>query len=159
MVTSSRISAGGSHTDAASSNKVDQLAATLTDTRNHYQQYSDSMTRSHEYSEMAAYVQSNSAQINSNFDQQFANYVMQESGNAEAILSDTSSPEVAAERQKLAQSFVQDKMLPQIQAEYHGHRENLGQGMNDVAPVPGMENVNDHFDSNVKVIQNHENGS
>ncbi|EPB5915851.1 conjugal transfer mating-pair stabilization protein TraG [Citrobacter amalonaticus] len=159
MVTSSRISAVGSHTDAASSNKLDQLAATLTDTRNHYQQYSDSMTRSHEYSEMAAYVQSNSAQINSNFDQQFANYVMQKSGNAEAILSDTSSPEVAAERQKLAQSFVQDKMLPQIQAEYHGHRENQGQGMNDVTSVPGTENVNDHFNSNAKVIQNHENAA
>lgn len=159
MVTSSRVSAGGNHTDAASSNKVDQLAATLTDTRNSYQQYSDSMTRSHEYSEMAAYVQSNSAQINSNFDQQFANYVMQNSGNAEAVLSDTSSPEVAAERQKLAQSFVQDKMLPQIKAEYHGHKANLGSDMSHVAAVPGVENVNEHFNSNSNVIRDHENAA
>lgn len=159
MVTSSRLSANGSHTDATSSNKVEQLAATLTDTQNSYQQYSDSMTRSHEYSEMAAYVQSNSAQINSNFDQQFANYVMQKSGNAEAILSDTSSPEVAAERQKLAQSFVQDKMLPQIQAEYHGHKANLGNGMSDVAGVPSEESVTNHWNSNSDVIRDHENAA
>ncbi|ECC3607608.1 conjugal transfer protein TraG [Salmonella enterica subsp. enterica] len=159
MVTSSRLSANGSHTDATSSNKVEQLAATLTDTQNSYQQYSDSMTRSHEYSEMAAYVQSNSAQINSNFDQQFANYVMQKSGNAEAILSDTSSPEVAAERQKLAQSFVQDKMLPQIQAEYHGHKANLGNGMSDVAGVPSEESVTNHWNSNSDVIRAHENAA
>lgn len=50
-------------------------------------------------------------------------------------------------------------MLPQIQAEYHGHRENQGQGMNDVTSVPGTENVNDHFNSNAKVIQNHENAA
>ncbi|WP_447874819.1 conjugal transfer mating-pair stabilization protein TraG [Serratia fonticola] len=157
MVTGSRVSAGGSHTDAASSNKVEQLAATLTDTRNSYQQYSDSMTRSHEYSEMAAYVQSNSAQINSNFDQQFANYVMQKSGNAEAVLTNTASPEVAAERQNLAKSFVQEKMLPQIEAEYHGHRENLGNGMNNASPTPGVENVNNDWKMNSDVIRDHEN--
>ncbi|CND01181.1 conjugal transfer mating pair stabilization protein TraG [Yersinia intermedia] len=156
MVTNSRVSSGGSHTDAASANAIDQLAATLTDTRNSYQQYSDSMTRSHEYSEMAAYVQSNSAQINSNFDQQFANYVMQKSGNAEAVLTNTSSPEVATERQNLANSFVQEKMLPQIEAEYHGHRANLGGGMRDVAPVPGVDSVNNHWSSNSDVVQDHE---
>lgn len=159
MVTSSRVTAGGTHTDAASANKVEQLAATLSETQNSYQQYSDSMTRSHEYSEMAAYVQSNSAQINSNFDQQFANYVMQKSGNAEAVLSDTSSPEVAAERQKLAQSFVQDKMLPQIQAEYHGHKANLGGGMSQAASVPGEESVNNHWNENSDVIRDHENAA
>ncbi|HAV1569283.1 TPA: conjugal transfer mating pair stabilization protein TraG [Enterobacter hormaechei subsp. steigerwaltii] len=159
MVTSSRVTAGGSHTDAASSNKVDQLAATLTDTQNSYQQYSDSMTRSHEYSEMAAYVQSNSAQINSNFDQQFANYVMQKSGNAEAILSDTSSPEIAAERQTLAQSFVQDKMLPQIQAEYHGHKNAIGSGLSESLVMPSPGNVEKHFNDNSDVITAHENRS
>ncbi|EAW2451570.1 conjugal transfer protein TraG [Salmonella enterica subsp. diarizonae] len=159
LVKSSRVSAGGSHTDAASSNKLEQLSATLTDTQNSYQQYSDSMTRSHEYSEMAAYVQSNSAQINSNFDQQFANYVMQKSGNAEAILSDTSSPEVAAERQKLAQSFVQDKMLPQIQAEYHGHKTHLGSGMSNVAGQFGEDSVTNHWHSNSDVIRDHENNA
>lgn len=159
LVKSSRVSAGGSHTDAASSNKLEQLSATLIDTQNSYQQYSDSMTRSHEYSEMAAYVQSNSAQINSNFDQQFANYVMQKSGNAEAILSDTSSPEVAAERQKLAQSFVQDKMLPQIQAEYHGHKAHLGSGMSNVAGQFGEDSVTNHWYSNSDVIRDHENNA
>ncbi|MED9634467.1 conjugal transfer mating-pair stabilization protein TraG [Escherichia marmotae] len=159
LVKSSRVSAGGSHTDAASSNKLEQLSATLIDTQNSYQQYSDSMTRSHEYSEMAAYVQSNSAQVNSNFDQQFANYVMQKSGNAEAILSDTSSPEVAAERQKLAQSFVQDKMLPQIQAEYHGHKTHLGSGMSNVAGQFGEDSVTNHWYSNSDVIRDHENNA
>lgn len=156
MVTSSRVSAGGSHTDTVSSNKVEQLAATLSDTQNSYQQYSDSMTRSHEYSEMAAYVQSNSAQINSNFDQQFANYVMQKSGNAEAVLTDTASPEVATQRQNLAKSFVQEKMLPQIEAEYHGHRANLGGSMRGVAQTPGVDNVNDHWNSYTDVTRDHE---
>ncbi|EJF32214.1 conjugal transfer mating-pair stabilization protein TraG [Enterobacter sp. Ag1] len=159
IVKSSRVNAGGSHTDAASSNKLEQLSATLTDTQNSYQQYSDSMTRSHEYSEMAAYVQSNSAQINSNFDQQFANYVMQKSGNAEAILSDTSSSEVAAERQKLAQSFVQDKVLPQIQAEYHGHKANLGSGMSNVAGVPGEDSITNNWNTNSDAIRDHENNA
>lgn len=156
MVTSSRVSAGGSHTDTASSNKVEQLAATLSDTQNSYQQYTDSMTRSREYSEMAAYVQSNSAQINSNYDQQFANYVMQKSGNAEAVLTNTSSPEVATERQNLANSFVQEKMLPQIEAEYHGHKANLGGGMGGAAQSPGMDHVNNHWSSNTDVTRDHE---
>lgn len=156
MVTSSRVSAGGSHTDTASSNKVEQLAATLSDTQNSYQQYTDSMTRSREYSEMAAYVQSNSAQINSNYDQQFANYVMQKSGNAEAVLTNTSSPEVAKERQNLANSFVQEKMLPQIEAEYHGHKANLGGGMGGVAQSPSMDHVNNHWSSNTDVTRDHE---
>ncbi len=159
IVKTSRVSAGGSHTDATSSNKLEQLSATLIDTQNSYQQYSDSLTRSHEYSEMAAYVQSNSAQINSNFDQQFANYVMQKSGNAEAILSDTSSPEVAAERQKLAHSFVQDKMLPQIEAEYHGHKASLGSGMSNVMGAPGEESVVNHWNSNSNTIRDHENNA
>ncbi|POT29259.1 conjugal transfer mating-pair stabilization protein TraG [Citrobacter braakii] len=159
IVKTSRVSAGGSHTDATSSNKLEQLSATLIDTQNSYQQYSDSLTRSHEYSEMAAYVQSNSAQVNSNFDQQFANYVMQKSGNAEAILSDTSSPEVAAERQKLAHSFVQDKMLPQIEAEYHGHKASLGSGMNNVMGTPGEESVVNHWNSNSNTIRDHENNA
>lgn len=157
MVTSSRVSAGASHTDTASSNKVDQLAATLTDTQNSYRQYSDSTTRSREYSEMAAYVQSNSAQINSNFDQQFANYVMQKSGNAEAVLSDTSSPDVARERQALAQGFVQDKMLPQIEAEYHGHRADMGTGMSQGAAVSGQNQVDNQWEANQNVIRDHEN--
>ncbi|EKN5999221.1 conjugal transfer mating pair stabilization protein TraG [Yersinia enterocolitica] len=156
MVTSSRINASGSHTDAASANKVEQLAATLQDTQNSYRQYSDSMTRSHEYSEMAAYVQSNSAQINSNFDQQFANYVLRKSENADAILTDTASPEVAAERQRLANEFVQTHMLPQIEAEYHGHRSTLGQGMASVAGVPDAASVERHYNDAKNIVLDHE---
>ncbi|WP_181963915.1 hypothetical protein, partial [Klebsiella pneumoniae] len=82
-------------------------SASLASSKNSYDQYTTSKTRSHEYSEMASRTESMSGQMNENLTQQFANFVQKNAPqNAEAILTDTSSPEIAAQREQLAREFV-----------------------------------------------------
>ncbi|WP_051392709.1 conjugal transfer mating-pair stabilization protein TraG [Yersinia wautersii] len=147
VLTSSRVTNSASHTDNTSSSRLDQYGATLSESQSQYQQYTDGMTRSHEYSEMASKVESMSSQIDSNFDQQFANFVTEKSPqNAHAILTDTSSPEVAAQRDKLASEFVSERLMPQIEAAYQSGRGGIGNDMQSAGLPAG--NVQDNFAAN-----------
>ncbi|EKF67008.1 protein TraG [Serratia plymuthica A30] len=156
VLTSSRVSNSGNHTDNSSNSNVDQFAATLSTSKSSYQQYSDSISRSHEYSEMASKTQSMSSQIDSNYDQQFANYVTQNSpADAQAILTDTSSPAIAAKREEMAKSFVKEYLQPQMDSNYESNRSNLGQGMQSVSGSSGSSGVVDDFSSNKERVNNH----
>ncbi|MFT4465102.1 MAG: conjugal transfer mating-pair stabilization protein TraG [Sodalis sp. (in: enterobacteria)] len=126
VLTSYRTSESGAHTDNNSDSHVNQLAATFSEAKSQYQQYTDSSTRSHEYSEMASRTESLSGQMSENLTQQFANYVSQHSPhNAETLLTDTGSPDVAAQRESLARDFVKQQVMPRIDAEYIDSKENL----------------------------------
>lgn len=75
-----------------------------------------------------------SGQMNENLTQQFANFVQQRSPqNAEAILTDTSSPEVAAQREALAREFVKAQVEPKVNGAYQQGRESIGQNMSGVS--------------------------
>ena len=93
-------------------------------------QYNDAVTRSHEYSQLASYAENNSASINQNYSQEFVGYVTSKRpGEADQLLSDAASPEVRAERDRLAQAFVEDRMKPQLLQEFEQNRGRTGEGM------------------------------
>ena len=132
--TSRKTSTSGNRTDNNASSRVDQFAASLSSAKNSYDQYTSSRTRSHEYSEMASRTESMSGQMNENLTQQFAHFVQQRSPqNAEAILTNTSSPEVAAQREALAREFVKAQVEPKVDGAYQQGRESIGQNMSSVS--------------------------
>ncbi|MBA7848654.1 conjugal transfer mating pair stabilization protein TraG (plasmid) [Klebsiella sp. RHBSTW-00465] len=132
--TSRKTSTSGNTTDNNASSRVDQFAASLSSAKNSYDQYTNSQTRSHEYSEMASRTESMSGQMNENLTQQFAHFVQQRSPqNAEAILTNTSSPEVAAQREALAREFVKAQVEPKVDGAYQQGRESIGQNMSSVS--------------------------
>ncbi|HED2698209.1 MULTISPECIES: conjugal transfer mating-pair stabilization protein TraG [Klebsiella] len=132
--TSRKTTTSGNITDNNASSRVEQFAASLSSAKNSYDQYTNSRTRSHEYSEMASRTESMSGQMNENLTQQFAHFVQQRSPqNAEAILTNTSSPEVAAQREALAREFVKAQVEPKVDGAYQQGRESIGQNMSGVS--------------------------
>ena len=132
--TSRKTTTSGNITDNNASSRIDQFAASLSSAKNSYDQYTNSRTRSHEYSEMASRTESMSGQMNENLTQQFAHFVQQRSPqNAEAILTNTSSPEVAAQREALAREFVKAQVEPKVDGAYQQGRESIGQNMSSVS--------------------------
>ncbi|HBR3839396.1 TPA: conjugal transfer mating pair stabilization protein TraG, partial [Klebsiella pneumoniae] len=113
--TSRKTTTSGNITDNNASSRVDQFAASLSSAKNSYDQYTSSRTRSHEYSEMASRTESMTGQMNENLTQQFANFVQHRAPqDAEAILTNTSSPEIAAQREALAREFVKEQVEPRV---------------------------------------------
>ncbi|HBV3207313.1 TPA: conjugal transfer mating pair stabilization protein TraG [Klebsiella pneumoniae] len=132
--TSRKTTTSGNITDNNASSRVDQFSASLSSAKNSYDQYTTSRTRSHEYSEMASRTESMSGQMNENLTQQFANFVQHRAPqDAEAILTNTSSPEIAAQREALAREFVKEQVEPRVDAAYQQGRENIGQNMAGVS--------------------------
>lgn len=128
VLESERMSHGTSQNDNTANSDINQFAATLSVSQNSYDQYMTSRTRSQEYSEMASLAKSHSAQIDSNFDQQFVNYVMEKTpGSADRILSDTSSPDVARERDALAKSFAEERIVPQLESEHAANKAKVSE--------------------------------
>ncbi|HHR6502973.1 TPA: conjugal transfer mating-pair stabilization protein TraG [Providencia alcalifaciens] len=126
LLNSSKISDGTNRHDNEASSEISQLSATLNTAKNQYEQYSRSTTESQEYSDMASYVANNSAQIDSNLDQEFASYVRQSAPTrADAILSNTSDLTIAKERESLAKDFVNDRLLPNVKNDYAQNRAGV----------------------------------
>ncbi|HBT8445391.1 TPA: conjugal transfer mating pair stabilization protein TraG [Klebsiella pneumoniae] len=132
--TSRKTTTSGNITDNNASSRVDQFAASLSSAKNSYDQYTSSRTRSHEYSEMASRTESMTGQMNENLTQQFANFVQHRAPqDAEAILTNTSSPEIAAQREALAREFVKAQVEPKVDGAYQQGRESIGQNMAGVS--------------------------
>ncbi|WP_332624317.1 conjugal transfer mating-pair stabilization protein TraG [Klebsiella grimontii] len=132
--TSRKTSTSGNTTDNNASSRVDQFAASLSSAKNSYDQYTSSRTRSHEYSEMASRTESLTGQMSENLTQQFASFVQQRAPrNASEILTNTTSPEIAAQREALAREFVKAQVEPRIDGAYQQGRESVGQNMAEVS--------------------------
>lgn len=132
--TSRKTTTSGNITDNNASSRVDQFAASLSSAKNSYDQYTTSRTRSHEYSEMASRTESMTGQMSENLTQQFANFVQRRAPqDAEAILTNTSSPVIAAQREALAREFVKEQVEPRVDAAYQQGRESIGQNMAGVS--------------------------
>ncbi|MFS7282030.1 conjugal transfer mating-pair stabilization protein TraG [Serratia proteamaculans] len=149
MLTSNRVSTSGGHTDNSANSNVDQFAATLSDAKNHYQQYTNSMTRSSEYSEAATMAQNKSASLDTNYNQEFVEWTTAKYGDkATDIL--TNAP--AAE--KAATQFVEERLKPLVSADYESNRGALGEGMSSAsAPAGSRAAVNDDFAANQENIR------
>lgn len=126
MINNSKLSEGTNRHDNQANSEVEQFGATLNIAKNQYEQYSRSTTESQEYSDMASFAQNNSAQIDRNLDQEFASYVRQKApSDADEILGNTSDMRVAKERDALAQSFVKERLLPQLESDYAQNRGKI----------------------------------
>ncbi len=153
--TSHKTTTSGNVTDNNASSRVDQFAASLSSAKNSYDQYTTSKTRSHEYSEMASRTESMSGQMNENLTQQFANFVQRQAPqNAEAILTDTSSPEIAAQREALARDFVKSQVEPKIDGAYQEARGKVGNNMGGVSTRGGREDVASDYGQHSGSIDN-----
>jgi conjugal transfer mating pair stabilization protein TraG len=113
MVTSSRVSESGNHTDNQSNSQVEQFAATLNDAKSQYHQYTDSTTKSQEFSRMATLAQNQSASLDANYNQEFVDWTTAKYGhNAQDILTNVSSARTAATE------FMQERLEPEIMQNY-----------------------------------------
>ncbi|EKS2198926.1 conjugal transfer mating pair stabilization protein TraG [Salmonella enterica] len=140
VINNHRTTDNSSHTDNASSSLYDQLASNLSDLQSQIKQYNDALNRSHEYAQMASYAENNSASINSNYSQEFVNYVHQSApGRATTVLTDAGSPSLRVEREQLAQAFVDEKLKPQLEQEFRENRLRASEGMGSVGPAAGMQ--------------------
>ncbi|ECI2685385.1 conjugal transfer mating pair stabilization protein TraG [Salmonella enterica subsp. enterica serovar Braenderup] len=140
VINNHRTTDNSSHTDNASSSLSDQLASNLSDLQSQIKQYNDALNRSHEYAQMASYAENNSASINSNYSQEFVNYVHQSApGRATTVLTDAGNPSLRAEREQLAQAFVDEKLKPQLEQEFRENRLRASEGMGSVGPAAGMQ--------------------
>ena len=142
VVASHRTTENSSHTDNASGSLLNQMAATFSDMRTQASQYSDTQNRSHEYAQMASFVENNSAAIRSNATQEFVEYAKQNHPDAERVLTDVSSPEARAEREALAGRFVEERMMPQLEAQFRANQGRAAEGMGDTVAAGGLQGVN-----------------
>ena len=141
VVASSRVTDSGSHTDNASASLASQLSSTFSSLKSQASQYNDAVTRSHEYAQLASYAENNSANINQNYSQEFVGYVTSKRpGEADQLLSDTASPEVRAERERLVQAFVEERMKPQLLQQFEQNKGRTGEGIEGVsAPAASFD--------------------
>ncbi|EEJ9459729.1 conjugal transfer protein TraG [Salmonella enterica subsp. enterica serovar Infantis] len=128
--TSRKVSESGSHTDNNADSRVDQLSASLNSAKQSYDQYTTNLSRSHEYAEMASRTESMSGQMSEDLSQQFVNYVQKHAPqDAESILTNTSSPEIAERRRAMAWSFVQEQVQPGVDNAWGEARGEIGRSM------------------------------
>lgn len=77
--------------------------------------------------------------------QQFAQYVMKHAPqDAEAILTNTSSPEIAERRRAMAWSFVQEQVQPGVDNAWRESRGDIGKGMESVPSGGSQDIIADH---------------
>jgi conjugal transfer mating pair stabilization protein TraG len=140
VINNHRTTDNSSHTDNASSSLSEQLASNLSDLQSQIKQYNDALNRSHEYAQMASYAENNSASINSNYSQEFVNYAHHAAPErATTILTDAGDPSLRAEREHLAQAFVDEKLKPQLEQEFRENRLRASEGMGSVGPTVDMQ--------------------
>lgn len=134
------------------------MSSTFSSLKSQASQYNDAVTRSHEYSQLASYAENNSASINQNYSQEFVGYVTsQRPGEADQLLSDAASPEVRAERDRLAQAFVEDRMKPHLLQEFEQNRGRTSEGMGSVGAPSGGGNLQSEYDAQQTQMENRAN--
>lgn len=128
MVTSARVTDTASHAENAGTSDVQQLAATLSDAKSQYHQFTTSSTKSDEFSRMASLSQNESASLDANYTQEFVNWSASKYGDkAQAML--TSAPQA----REAAMEFVNERLKPEIMGDYQQGRSDLRSGDNHEA--------------------------
>lgn len=118
MVTSSRVSESGNHTDNQSNSQVEQFAATLNDSKSQYHQYTDSTTKSQEFSRMATLAQNQSASLDANYNQEFVDWTTAKYGHdAQNVLTNVGPAREAATE------FMKERLEPEIMHNYGARTE------------------------------------
>ncbi|MBH3259257.1 conjugal transfer mating pair stabilization protein TraG [Serratia marcescens] len=121
----------GQRVDNAAAGLMQQISAGLTTSDSHYQQFTDSQTRTHEFQQMASNTDTLSAQARSNYTQEFVGYVHGKLSDDEAreVLTNTNSEAVRMRREDLAEAFVEDKMRGRLDTHYDKAAAHVGDGI------------------------------
>lgn len=152
--TSRKVSESGSHTDNNADSRVDQLSASLNSAKQSYDQYTTNISRSHEYAEMASRTESMSGQMSEDLSQQFVNYVQKHAPeDAESILTNTSSPEIAERRRAMAWSFVQEQVQPGVDNAWGEARSDIDRSMGAVSGGGNRQNVMADHQANQATVE------
>ncbi|EBY1462067.1 conjugal transfer protein TraG [Salmonella enterica subsp. enterica serovar Brandenburg] len=139
IINSTRATDSGSSTQNTSGSLSSQVSSSLSELQSQIRQYNDALNRSSEYAQMASYAENNSANINSNYSQEFVRYAhAMAPGRATAMLTDSADPQLRAEREQLAQQFVDEKLKPQLEQTYRENLTRTSEGMGDVSAPSGM---------------------
>lgn len=134
MVQSYRVSQSGSQTDNTANSKLEQLGTTLSVADSQYNQYTSSLTRSHEYSQLASTSDTTSANMQSNYAQEFVGYVQHNAPDkAETLLTDTANPATRAQREQLASQFMEETLRARVEGPYEQNMSGLSSGMSNVS--------------------------
>ncbi|QQN37477.1 conjugal transfer mating pair stabilization protein TraG (plasmid) [Rahnella aceris] len=132
MVTSARVSESGNQTDNQSNSQVEQYAATLNDAKSQYHQYTDSSTKSQEFSRMATLAQNESASLDANYNQEFVDWTTAKFGNnAQNVLTNVNSAREAATE------FMKERLEPEIMQNYGERTEQTN--MQPLTPSNSLE--------------------
>lgn len=131
------------HTDNSFASLLNQIGTTLSEADSHYQQYTTTTARSHEYSKVASITESETAQQTSNLSQEFVMYVHEKAPDkADQILTDSSDELTRQQRESLANDFMEEKLRSRIDGNFDSNREALSNGMQDVQPsTPSAQNA------------------
>ncbi|MFL6615355.1 MAG: conjugal transfer mating-pair stabilization protein TraG [Pantoea agglomerans] len=120
MVTSTRLSDSGSHTDNQSNSQAQQFAATINDAKSQYHQFTESSTRSQEFSRMATLSQTQSASLDANYNQEFVDWTTAKYGSdAQNILTNVRSAQGAATE------FMHERLEPEIMRNYDARTDQV----------------------------------
>ncbi|MFP3524628.1 conjugal transfer mating-pair stabilization protein TraG [Pantoea sp. SIMBA_072] len=120
MVTSTRLSDSGSHTDNQSNSQAQQFAATINDAKSQYHQFTEGSTRSQEFSRMATLSQTQSASLDANYNQEFVDWTTAKYGSdAQNILTNVRSAQGAATE------FMHERLEPEIMRNYDARTDQV----------------------------------
>nr|WP_241389718.1 conjugal transfer mating-pair stabilization protein TraG [Serratia marcescens]ULG13118.1 conjugal transfer protein TraG [Serratia marcescens] len=121
----------GERADNAASGLLEQISGGINTSDSHYKQYTDSLSRTHEYQQMASNTDTLSAQARSNYTQEFVGYVHGKLSDDEAreVLTNTNSEAVRMRREDLAESFVEDKLRGRLDSHYDQAASHVGDGI------------------------------
>ncbi|MFT4271954.1 MAG: conjugal transfer protein TraG N-terminal domain-containing protein [Pantoea sp.] len=115
-----RSSDTASHTDNQSASQAQQFAATLNDAKSQYHQYTESSTRSQEFSRMATLSQTQSASLDANYNQEFVDWTTAKYGSdAQNILTNVRSAQGAATE------FMHERLEPEIMRNYGARTDQV----------------------------------
>ena len=142
MVQNYRSSVSGSHADNTANTMLEQLGTTLSVADSNYSQYTSSLTRSHEYSQMASTSDTTSGNMQSNYAQEFVGYVRQHAPDkADNLLTDTASPSARAEREQLVGEFMESTMRSRVEGMYEQKMSTLSDDMSTVGKPAATGNT------------------
>lgn len=131
----------GAHVDNAASGLLNQISAGVNTSDSHYQQYTTSLARTHEYQQMASQTDTMSAQVRGNYNQEFVEWAKTKMPASEwqPVMADTGNPELRERREQLAEDFMEDKLRSRVEGHYEQSAAHVGDNISTPRNVAGEQ--------------------
>ncbi|STZ74968.1 TraG [Klebsiella pneumoniae subsp. ozaenae] len=145
----------GAHVDNAASGLLNQISAGVNTSDSHYQQYTTSLARTHEYQQMASQTDTMSAQVRGNYNQEFVEWVKTRMPASEwqPIVADTGNPELRERREQLAEAFMEDKLRSRVEGHYDQSAIHVGDNISSPRNVAGEQYGNAYRANSAEIDQ------